>query len=71
MSWTAESRARQSRRIREWEPWLASTGPTTAEGKARSAKNAWRGALREEVRLLRRLIGTLEQEVNATTPGDS
>ena len=39
-AWTPERRARQSALIRETKPWLSSTGPTSAEGKATSSKNA-------------------------------
>lgn len=39
-SWSPERRARQAAAIRTWQPWEKSTGPRTAEGKARSAGNA-------------------------------
>lgn len=38
-AWTPERRARQSAIIRETKPWLNSTGPTTAEGKATASQN--------------------------------
>ena len=38
--WTQERRARQAELIRQWRPWEQSTGPVTADGKARSAANA-------------------------------
>lgn len=41
--WTPERRARQAELIRQWRPWERSTGPRTAEGKARSARNADKG----------------------------
>ena len=41
--WTPERRARQTQAIRRWRPWEHSTGPRTAEGKARSARNAFKG----------------------------
>ena len=44
--WTPEARLRQAEAIRDWLPWRKSTGPRTAEGKARSAQNAWKGGLR-------------------------
>lgn len=45
--WTSERRARQSELIRTWRPWERSTGPRTAEGKARVAQNGtgYRGGL--------------------------
>ena len=38
--WTPERRAAAAARIRETRPWLRSTGPKTAAGKARCAQNA-------------------------------
>src|SRR5215831_3245119 len=38
--WTTERRARQSALIRNWKPWLRTTGPKTEAGKAKSAMNA-------------------------------
>lgn len=52
--WTPERRAAASRAIHEWKPWLRATGPTTPEGKARSARNAWKGGVRPQQRELRR-----------------
>ena len=42
--WTPERRARQSALIRTWKPWVRSTGPRTAEGKARAARNGDKGS---------------------------
>ena len=39
-SWSVQRRARQAQAIRSWQPWRKSTGPKTAEGKARSSQNA-------------------------------
>jgi len=38
--WPAARRARQALRIRQSKPWVRSTGPKTAQGKAASAINA-------------------------------
>lgn len=38
--WTLEAKAKQSQLIRSWRPWEQSTGPQSAEGKARSGQNA-------------------------------
>lgn len=38
--WTPERKARQAELIRNWKPWEQSTGPTSAEGKAASSRNA-------------------------------
>ena len=32
--WTPEARAKQAAKIRRWQPWRESTGPTTKAGKA-------------------------------------
>lgn len=59
--WTPERRARQAELIRRWQPWKASTGPRTVEGKAVSAMNRYRGGIREKLRLLRRHLVELER----------
>jgi hypothetical protein len=41
--WTTEARAKQSALITAWQPWRASTGPRTADGKAKVARNADQG----------------------------
>ena len=38
--WTPEARAAQSAKIRNWQPWLNSTGPKTIAGKERCRLNA-------------------------------
>lgn len=37
--WTRESRLKQAQKIRQWQPWQKSTGPTTVQGKQTSSKN--------------------------------
>jgi hypothetical protein len=58
--WTPERRAQQAALIRTWRPWEQSTGPLTAEGKARTARNGDKGGQREKTRAmlsaLRRLL---------------
>ena len=58
--WTPERRARQAQAIRRWRPWEHSTGPRTAAGKARSARNAYTGGQwrqnRELLKVLRRAL---------------
>lgn len=50
--WTPERRARMAELVRTWRPWEHSTGPRSAEGKARSAGNANQGGQREKLRAL-------------------
>ncbi len=47
--WTPETRIKQASAIRGWMPWTLSTGPVTAEGKARCSRNAWKGGVRAKV----------------------
>ena len=54
--WTAERRARQAVLIRKWKPWKQSTGPRTAEGKAKVSRNADKGDKRGMLRAIGRLL---------------
>ena len=47
--WTPETRLKQATAIRGWMPWTLSTGPVTARGKARVARNGWKGGLRAKI----------------------
>jgi hypothetical protein len=64
--WTAERRRKQSEAILHWEPWKSSSGPTTAAGKARSSRNAFKGgertALREELTRIREMMRDLDND---------
>ena len=59
--WTPERRARQAELIRQWRPWEQSTGPTSAEGKARASRNADKGGIRPQLRELAVLLKEQEQ----------
>jgi hypothetical protein len=57
--WTTERRAKQSAAIRQWRAWERSTGPRTAAGKARVARNAWKGGKRDLLRTLAQLLKSM------------
>ena len=54
--WNSERKARQAALIRHWRPWEQSTGPKTEAGKARVARNAFKGGVRPLLRELGRLL---------------
>ena len=60
--WTLERRARQSELIRTWRPWEQSTGPRTDEGKARTARNGFKGGSWREIRELTKAMNQLFQK---------
>lgn len=60
--WTPERRARQAEAIRRWKPWEQSTGPRTAEGKARTKMNGYRGGQWRELRELSKAMNELLHE---------
>ena len=55
-SWTPERRARQAELIRLQRPWLQSTGPISAAGKAVSSQNAYKGGVWRKLRELSRQV---------------
>lgn len=61
--WTLEQRLRQSKAIRRWRPWEASTGAKTPHGKTISSKNATKTGDSVYVReLIKRLNGLLRNQ---------
>ncbi|MBE0627764.1 MAG: hypothetical protein IH606_23475 [Burkholderiales bacterium] len=56
--WTAEQRAQQAQAIQRWRPWDKTKGPTTPEGKARSAMRGFKNNPRGQMKA-RRLIEAL------------
>ena len=60
--WTKECHTRQAELIRNWQPWAKSTGPKSQEGKDRVSRNAWRGAHRQKLRELTKMVN---QEIRA------
>lgn len=61
--------------IERWRPWERSTGPRTAEGKARASQNAYKGAVRPALRALARALSGQErakrQLLHDEQPGES
>lgn len=54
-TWTKEAREKQSAMMRRLKPWLKSTGPKTAAGKAKAAKNSYKtGRYAKPARAIRR-----------------
>ena len=62
--WTKERRQRQSELIQTWQPWTNSTGPRSAEGKAKSSQNAFKGGIRPLFRLLDGLLRKQQQSLD-------
>jgi hypothetical protein len=61
--WTPERRARQAALIHTWRPWERSTGPRSNEGKARTARNGFKGGHRAKLReIMKRLNKALRQQ---------
>ena len=61
--WTPETRLKQATAIRGWMPWTLSTGPVTAAGKARVARNAWKGGVRAKVSNWHLALGEIVRNV--------
>ena len=57
-TWTLEQRRQQAEVIQRWKPWTRSTGPRTAQGKAKVSGNAYSGS---EWANLRQAIKALNQ----------
>jgi hypothetical protein len=58
--WTRLRRERQADLIKFWKPWERSSALRTADGKAISARNAYRGATRQWLRELQRAMQEVE-----------
>ena len=54
--WTLERRQRQAELIRQWKPWVQSTGPKSPEGRERVSRNAWTGGHRAQLRELSKMV---------------
>lgn len=53
---TEAHRRLRAQLIRRWKPWERSTGPKSAEGKARSAKRGFKGGQRVMLQALRQML---------------
>lgn len=62
-SWSPTQRARQAALIRRWRPWEQSSGPKTPEGKAKASRNAFKGGLRGQLRVLASLLRQQERRL--------
>ena len=62
--WTVEQRKQQSLKIRQWQPWLNSTGAKTVEGKAKSSRNAFKGGVRAILKSLAKLLREQKQLID-------
>jgi len=60
--WTAARKAKQAAAIYRWRPWEHSTGPRTAEGKARVSRNGYKGGERQKLRELTRIVNAYLRE---------
>ena len=61
-SWTPEQRQQQKEAIQGWKPWKQATGPKTPKGKAKSARNAWKGGYWVALRELEKQLNQLMRE---------
>lgn len=64
--WSPEQRAAQSKAIHSWEPWTKSTGAKTALGKAKVARNAYRGGSRQLARFARWVFKAIDHPESLT-----
>ena len=62
---TPEQKQRQRERIHEWKPWLMSSGPKTLEGKAKSSRNRYTGALWLQLRELSKQTTRIIRDLKA------
>ena len=63
--WTPERRARQAELIKTWRPWERSTGPTTAAGKEKVARNAWKEGSRPMLRELAQALAAQREVLHS------
>ena len=59
-----------SKLIHTWKPWQSSTGPRTAEGKAKVAQNSYKGGVRPLIRQLARLLREQQRSLDELSTED-
>jgi hypothetical protein len=64
--WTPAQRRKQSQLIQNWKPWKTA-GVKTAEGKAISSMNAYKGGMRIHLRELSRLLREQREQLKRFT----
>jgi hypothetical protein len=62
--WTAAERQRQAQLIKQWQPWQYSTGARTIEGKAIASQNAFKGAVRQQLKELQQVLRDQRSALN-------
>ena len=62
--WTQAERQRQAALIRQWQPWQHSTGARTLKGKAIASHNAFKGAVRQQLKELNQLLRDQRMALN-------
>lgn len=60
---TPEHRALRAELIRRWKPWEKSTGAKSTEGKAKVARNGYKGGTRATLLALARLLREQAEEL--------
>ena len=63
-AWTPARRLKQSKAIKQWQPWLNSTGAKSASGKKKVAQNAYKGGIRPFLRELAKALREQRQLLN-------
>ncbi len=62
-TWTEEARKAQAEAIRRWQPWKQSTGPRSADGKARVSRNACKsGYTKARAREFSQILGHVRRQ---------
>ena len=63
--WTIEQRQHQAEKIRQWQPWIQSTGARTQEGKAASSQNAFKHGMSTLLKQSREILKAQKAFINS------